>query len=748
LLPCPSDTPEATSRPSLPAFIAAAALGVIVLSTLFWALAPISSDDLWWHLSLGEAFSKHGPWLESDPLLFSAVSPPIPHSWLFDVFVSGVDRTLGLPGLRILHGLACLAIIVLAYRIFRRGWQDRALALTATALFLAIALNRLIRIRPDLFSIAACLLLYLLLLADDKPPSRRRIAASVFVMLLWANAHALFALGPLLLCVALGAWLVTPVLTRTRGFSPLERLWIKRLGSAISLGFLFALLNPRGISQHLSFVRSAQGDALWSVVDDWTPFDPFSWTPLRGAIPFATWIVTDAVFGLFIVLVIYLGIRFLRDPQKTPLTSLQLPLLGLAAASLVAVAVSSRFLWMAFFPILWLQRCLPVALPNTRRSALSWGAAAVCVVVMLTFPNLRMLKEFGSGRMNWILEQNLKKAYPIEGVKFLSEAGLEGNLFARYSTSGFLGYWLSPRIQTLVNASMNFPPEAFEDYFAIVNKEGVRPGERWTDVLDRWDIDLFFGMGTPNPATFLYSTPDLEAETEWLLVHRSLDHAIYHRRAPNDSGNLARVAAFYSAQGIPFDTDVGLNLSAILSEHTQWAIDTRMLPTRYPELLTRMRAGNRQALKHLAVIHLLLGDYSASIRFDQKILVLDSEAQSARRRLVYGLLKLGRMEEASAHARAFAVRDERRDLAGNVPSNGPSLRKLVQRGLEIKRSGGFDTVSPQIRDGWRRDLNSLYPITDLEHQTIMRSLLLPPPTLSPPRRDGDRSPFQRSAPRK
>jgi hypothetical protein len=65
LLPCPSDTPEATSRPSLPAFIAATALGVIVLGTLFWAVAPISSDDLWWHLSLGEAFSKHGPWLES-----------------------------------------------------------------------------------------------------------------------------------------------------------------------------------------------------------------------------------------------------------------------------------------------------------------------------------------------------------------------------------------------------------------------------------------------------------------------------------------------------------------------------------------------------------------------------------------------------------------------------------------------------------------------------------------------------------
>ena len=159
LLPCPSGIPMAAPRLSLPVLIEATALAVIVSGTFFWATAPISSDDLWWHLRLGEVFSTHGPWLKSDPLLFSAVSPPIPHSWLFDIFVSHVDRTLGLSGLRVVHGLACLGIIVLAYRIFRRGGRERGFALTATALFLAIALNRPIRMRPDLVSIAACLLL-------------------------------------------------------------------------------------------------------------------------------------------------------------------------------------------------------------------------------------------------------------------------------------------------------------------------------------------------------------------------------------------------------------------------------------------------------------------------------------------------------------------------------------------------------------------------------------------------------------
>ena len=46
LLPCPSDTPMAAPRLSLPVLIAAAALAVIVSSTLIWATAPISLDDL------------------------------------------------------------------------------------------------------------------------------------------------------------------------------------------------------------------------------------------------------------------------------------------------------------------------------------------------------------------------------------------------------------------------------------------------------------------------------------------------------------------------------------------------------------------------------------------------------------------------------------------------------------------------------------------------------------------------------
>jgi tetratricopeptide (TPR) repeat protein len=254
-----------------------------------------------------------------------------------------------------------------------------------------------------------------------------------------------------------------------------------------------------------------------------------------------------------------------------------------------------------------------------------------------------------------------------------------------------------------------------------VNEEGVQSGERFTDILDRREIDLFFGMGTPNPATFLYSTPDLEADPNWLLVHRSLDHAIYQRRNPDNRENLTRIADYYSAAGIPFDPETGLDVDAIVREHTQWAIDTRMLPTKYRQLLSS-QTQNPGALKFLAIIHLLLGDYPAAARFDEQILAIAPETLGARRRLVYNLLKLGRVEEAHTRARTLPANDGQR--------LGPGLLNLIERGLDIERSGGFDSITDERRDAWRRDLNSLHPITDQDHQTILRSLLIPPPKLS------------------
>ena len=48
-----------------------------------------------------------------------------------------------------------------------------------------------------------------------------------------------------------------------------------RLAAALLLGLFVALLNPRGVEQHLTFFSSTGNTAVWYVTDEWSHFYPF-----------------------------------------------------------------------------------------------------------------------------------------------------------------------------------------------------------------------------------------------------------------------------------------------------------------------------------------------------------------------------------------------------------------------------------------------------------------------------------------
>ena len=125
-----------------------------------------------------------------------------------------MSRPLSMPADRLclLRGAGDLATGV-AWRLTRAGFPvvttelanpltvRRAVALS-TAVFLVLAWYRLVQLRPELLTLAGVLCLQHLLFAPALP-SWRRVAASVGLVWLWANVHAAFMLGPLLIAAAL-----------------------------------------------------------------------------------------------------------------------------------------------------------------------------------------------------------------------------------------------------------------------------------------------------------------------------------------------------------------------------------------------------------------------------------------------------------------------------------------------------------------------------------------------------------------
>ena len=635
-----------------------AGVGLLVLAALVVGLAagPLTTNDLWWHLAHGQAYATSGPWLASDPCLATAVEGPIPHQWLFALAAHGVERVSGLHGLRVLHALAAAGIVWLALARFRRAAGRLAPACLATAVFLVLSWYRLVQLRPELFSIFAALLLCVLLF-EPRVPSWRRVLAAVVLLAVWANVHAAFLVGPLLIAAA-GAG----VLVRWRlGDAAVERRRAGRLASALGLGLFAALANPRGTGQHLAFLSATEDGAIWSVVDEWARFDPFAHSNFDPAVSLLAWWTTDFLIVGFAVLAVIGGVRFVRAPSATRLDEVDPVGLMLGIAGVVAMLTSIRFLWLSIFPLLFLLRAAR-RWPARRLDPVLAGAT---ILLAGFYPWVGGFEALASVQPRnaraWFDDAYTGRRFFDEGVRFLDSTGVRGNLFHTYAMGGLLCHRLAPDVRTFVDGSMNFPPEVSRDYQNVNTDRGTRVGESRLDVLDRHEIDLFFGVGVPmggerTDEAGVYTAASLDGARDWIPVSRSLRHAIYLKRNARNAENLRRISEWYAAQGVPFDVRSGLDPGAVIRARPEWAETQGMVPQGHSALRAAAEPGNTRrvgAVELLGLGYALVGAYEEQVANDRVAVALRPRAPAPRRRLVYGLLRLGRFEEARQEAAAL-----------------------------------------------------------------------------------------------
>jgi hypothetical protein len=270
--------------------------------------------------------------------------------------------------------------------------------------------------------------------------------------------------------------------------------------------------------------------------------------------------------------------------------------------------------------------------------------------------------------------------FHAEGVHFLAESALEGNLFNSYGMGGFIGYWLSPRLRT------------------FIEMRGRRAGETFLDVLDRRDVDIFFGIGFPGWWHSVFTTTHLERVPGWIPVSRSFRHAIYLRDDARNRENLARVANYYRDQGIPFDPRNGFDASAVIRARPDWAIEHSMLPNDYHEILEQTSSSDAKkrlkARNALGIIYFLAGATSLQIDWDRQTAEEFPTDRGSRQRLLYALLRVDAIREAHAVARALIDIDAHdrwtRDLVKLLKKyrklTKPSVAAFAGRDLQVYKN--------------------------------------------------------------
>jgi tetratricopeptide (TPR) repeat protein len=222
---------------------------VLLFAAVAFLLAcyELFDNDVWWHLRGGEWVLAHGRAPGLDPFTFGSEDRRwIDLHWLFEVALALAFRAGGVAGM-ILLAASAASLAVLVALLARRPGTALPAALLAWFPALLLASNRFDP-RPEIFSLLflAC---YLAVLthAEGRP---RLLWALPAVQLVWANSHALFVLGP----VVLGFWLAEHAgrlawrywRGEAVGSAPERRWWLHAGGAAAAVG-LACLANPYGL---------------------------------------------------------------------------------------------------------------------------------------------------------------------------------------------------------------------------------------------------------------------------------------------------------------------------------------------------------------------------------------------------------------------------------------------------------------------------------------------------------------------
>ncbi len=699
----------------------------LVFATVILVGQPIYANDTWIHLALGEQFLAKGPYLDGDPFLFAAPGAPSPSSWLGSAAIAGGLGVFGWSGLRFLHALLTLAILWLGWRIARRETGSPGAASLVLVAFIALSTYRFVQLRPELFTIAATLALYPLLIAPRTGPGPRRIACAAILVALWANVHAAFLLGPVLVlgvAASLGAYTFA---SNRFGVAPPsapneDGLRARRLAIAGGVILGASALNPLGLDAHLAYFTAGEATLdLAAVTDEWARTNLFAWPPPNRPPTWPAWLLS----WVSVVAVLGGGIRVARDARFGPpaiARRLDPALFALAVAGTAAALLATRFLWLEIFALVLAARCLCDLAHGGERRA---GSGAVASVALAAAGIALGALHVRAG--DWPLVSRSLRAdatpyaapyYPgrfhTHAMTFLIEAGLEGRIHNPYPLGGFMSFWLAPALQMSSSGTMNVERRAMEDLLAIGERRTAREGESYAELLERQGLDLFLGTGLPiepipgrrRPA----ATSHLEGEADWLLAFRNARSALYLRRTgPNAASNLTRVEHYYAARGLPFDsTGAGLDLDGAIEADPEWAIRHGIVPADFEQLreaveLDRSAGRLPGAAPQLAMLYATLGLYERALDVDRSILAVRPGHPGATRRSLLCLLRLGRDGAAFELARslderagargggqwtamlgeiAAATRDERATLLSLLPLYRSEHAGLVLTGIE------------------------------------------------------------------
>jgi hypothetical protein len=416
----------------------------------------LGDGDTGWHIRTGDWILANGQVPVTD--LFSYTKPGQPWvawEWLSEVIFAWLNARWGLAMVLLASILLLAFTFALLFRLARRK-SSPVLAFLVLALAIATSSVHWLA-RPHLFSLLFLVFFYSVL--DEVREGRSRIfgiprlALLPFAAVLWANLHAGFFIGIVLVaCFAAGEVLKLVLAADNSGLTA-ERARAKAYFATALACALASLLNPnfyhlhRHVLQYVGDPYQSQHIMEFLTLSFHHPVAPFFECLLALGVAAALWNAMQGSYTEAVLIVVW--------GHAALLAARNLPLFAIVATPIVAAALD-RFL--ARLPSLevapWLRRAAARLLEILRdtgkmESVRRWhlaSAAAVLVLAALIYapsPPRIFRPEYDPAR------------YPAAAIPVL-EMDKPGRIFTTAEWSGYLIYRLYPEIRVFIDGRSDF----------------------------------------------------------------------------------------------------------------------------------------------------------------------------------------------------------------------------------------------------------------------------------------------------
>ena len=446
-----------------------ASAGYVLLTLAYTLFQPLRTDDTFWHLKIGEILWMNKSFPQQEPLLFTSSGySPLYHEWLFQVVLYGIEKNFGLYSLRLFHLLLGFSILGLIWKISRYFLDSKILRFSTCLLFILFSFQRLIQLRPELFTILIFLSLILLFIIPLRLSSKCLLA--FLLCFFGTNMHSLF----LIVFPFLGLWgLLSP-----------NRKTLLPLGA----GLLASCFNPMGLNFILFYWVGDARNPYKDVIDEWGHFNPLGMTDF---LPLSSPVL---ILGYVVLIITCLwGIKSLTRENilSVPKTQLFLQLSALLSLGLMGFAV--RFFWLSFFPILFflsfMEKNHTLEIPLLK--SLFSGIISFMLLFHFFLPSTRIYcfpwdpPSLLRCYFSWTVD---RVKYNAEAAEFLKKTKIQGKVFNPYYMGGYLSYVLNPDCKMFIDGRFeHYSRKVNGDYYQILSGS-----KDFSMLIRNYDIDYLF----------------------------------------------------------------------------------------------------------------------------------------------------------------------------------------------------------------------------------------------------------------